>query len=344
MPIDIRCEHCHSSFQLADKALEKFAGKKVKCPTCKQPILVPGEPTSGSAGSSGEVVQSGQISAAQSSAQQRPPVLDKPAASKPDGATAKTIATKKQAADKWYLQTEEGEQYGPVTKAELDQWLAEGRIDASCQILCEGWDQWRWAEDVYPQLAAPPMPVLEGAHEPEETLGQAGAGAGQPELPVIDVRPPLPPRQSAPALDGARTGVKRPGILIWIIFYWIFVACSRLVTSLAISFFARFTEAVYSYFPTHASVSIFLDILATFVLYLGLFTLVVCYGLWTFRRWALIGARVLSLVDVACSLLFFIEVGYRGELFVYAVAFFITSIAILVYLYGSSKVSELFRE
>jgi|GEM_PF-1280285 len=187
MPIDIRCEHCHSSFQLADKALEKFAGKKVKCPTCKQPILVPGEPTSGSAGSSGEVVQSGQISAAQSTAQQRPPVLDKPAVSKPDGATAKTIATKKQAADKWYLQTEEGEQYGPVTKAELDQWLAEGRIDASCQILCEGWDQWRWAEDVYPELAGTPTaPVIDTGE------GRSGSAA------YVPVVAPLPAGQTAP--------------------------------------------------------------------------------------------------------------------------------------------------
>jgi len=188
MPITIRCEHCHASFQLADKALEKFAGKKVKCPTCKQPILVPGEPGSGSAGSSGEVVQSGQISAVQPTTQQQPPVQDRSAASKPEGATAKPGVTKKQAADKWYLQTEEGDQYGPVTKAELDQWLAEGRIDASCQILCEGWDQWRWAEDVYPQLAGTSAsPVIDTGG------GQTSSAA---HVPVVG---PLPAGQTAPA-------------------------------------------------------------------------------------------------------------------------------------------------
>lgn len=62
------------------------------------------------------------------------------------------------AADQWYLQADGGEKFGPVSKADLDGWLEDGRIDASCQILCEGWEEWKWAEDVYPQLAQTPVP------------------------------------------------------------------------------------------------------------------------------------------------------------------------------------------
>lgn len=55
--------------------------------------------------------------------------------------------------DQWYVQTEEDEQYGPVSKQELDAWVAEQRVDASCQILKEGWSKWKWAAEVYPELA-----------------------------------------------------------------------------------------------------------------------------------------------------------------------------------------------
>jgi len=55
--------------------------------------------------------------------------------------------------DKWYLKTEDQTQYGPVPKAELDSWVAEGRLTARCQVLREGDPQWQWASDVYPQLA-----------------------------------------------------------------------------------------------------------------------------------------------------------------------------------------------
>ena len=47
------------------------------------------------------------------------------------------------------------QQYGPVTKAELDGWAKEGRLDASCQLYRSGWADWKWAAEVYPQLNAP---------------------------------------------------------------------------------------------------------------------------------------------------------------------------------------------
>lgn len=57
----------------------------------------------------------------------------------------------------WHVQTADGAHYGPVTKADLDAWVADERLDAECQVLMDGWDQWKWAEEVYPQLAAAPQ-------------------------------------------------------------------------------------------------------------------------------------------------------------------------------------------
>lgn len=55
--------------------------------------------------------------------------------------------------DRWFVKTGTGDEYGPVTKAELDTWLTEDRLDDDCQLLQEGWEQWKWASDVYPSLA-----------------------------------------------------------------------------------------------------------------------------------------------------------------------------------------------
>jgi hypothetical protein len=66
------------------------------------------------------------------------------------------------------MRTPDGRQYGPVSRLELDAWFGEGRIDADCQILCEGWNQWKWASDVYPQLEStvPEIVPIDGATNP----------------------------------------------------------------------------------------------------------------------------------------------------------------------------------
>lgn len=52
------------------------------------------------------------------------------------------------------MRTPDGLTYGPVAKAELDQWLQQGRVTAQSLVLCEGDGQWVWAAKLYPQLAA----------------------------------------------------------------------------------------------------------------------------------------------------------------------------------------------
>jgi hypothetical protein len=54
----------------------------------------------------------------------------------------------------WHVQTEDGQQYGPISKAELDGWVAEQRVTSQCQLLQQGGAQWQWADEVYPSLRA----------------------------------------------------------------------------------------------------------------------------------------------------------------------------------------------
>jgi len=56
------------------------------------------------------------------------------------------------ATESWYMRSPEGQQFGPIDKAELDRWVADGRVTADDQVLREGSDQWRRAGDVYPIL------------------------------------------------------------------------------------------------------------------------------------------------------------------------------------------------
>jgi phage FluMu protein Com len=81
-------------------------------------------------------------------------------------------------ADAWQLKTEDGQQYGPVTKTELDQWFAEGRLTPQSQVLKSGAPQWQWATDVYPQLQASRnfAVVTPVEQNPFAFVGTGGAG------------------------------------------------------------------------------------------------------------------------------------------------------------------------
>ena len=154
MPVEVKCDSCNKRFRVPDK----YAGKRVKCPGCKGAIDVPGAAPSGAKPSS-------------------------PA--KPAGKTTPAEDTQ------WYLQSEDGEQYGPVSREELDGWVAEGRIDASCQLLRDGWEQWKWAEDVFPQVSHAGAEAGQAAAEESPFAGIGDSGSQQ------DINPFASPQEAA---------------------------------------------------------------------------------------------------------------------------------------------------
>lgn len=121
MPIEVKCEGCGRTLRGHDT----LAGKRVKCPNCAAVVELPSL-----------TVEESPKKPSEEQAPDKTPVDDVP----------------RQKAE-WYMQTDDGDEYGPVTKDELDQWVKDGRVDKSCQLLQEGWEQWKWAEHIYPELA-----------------------------------------------------------------------------------------------------------------------------------------------------------------------------------------------
>lgn len=94
------------------------------------------------------------------------------------------------ASNLWFLKAEDGSDYGPVDKPILDQWYAEGRISADCQVLHVGDEQWHWASDLFPEL--------------EEGQGEVAKGLPLNRYDISDL---LPPVVAAPAYPSGMYGL-----------------------------------------------------------------------------------------------------------------------------------------
>lgn len=159
MPITVKCPSCQKAFRAPDAA----AGRTVKCPACTKPLTVTAAESSGEvssttgrqtsavrvASSSGlkKAVAPATGSESPASAPKAPRTRPSTTASSPGPVKAVAVA------DHWYVQSESGEQYGPISRRELDTWVAESRVTSASQVLQNGWDQWKWAGELYPELS-----------------------------------------------------------------------------------------------------------------------------------------------------------------------------------------------
>lgn len=158
MPIQIQCPTCEKAFKVKDA----FAGKKIRCPKCKEGVIQ--VPQAGAGSTAGKTTQQKSASAGaatKSKAADSGAVSDKAAMQSPN--------------TMWHLKTEDGEIYGPITRTELDEWYAEGRVSAECQIIIDGASQWKWANELYPELDQEEA----GGSEPSPfDFGGGGGGGG----------------------------------------------------------------------------------------------------------------------------------------------------------------------
>lgn len=173
MPLQVICPSCSTKLKAPDTA----AGKKTKCPKCQAVVTVPVDAPQATAETSAKST----------------------AGTGKGGGTKTGKSLPKAKADNWFMQTPDGNQYGPVARVELNQWHQEGRITSECQLLKEGADQWQWANEIYPDLestapaSAPTKPTTDqqfgldplGASTglvplPHDPLGLAGAAGGVP--------------------------------------------------------------------------------------------------------------------------------------------------------------------
>jgi len=124
---------------------DELAGKKVKCPGCATVLHVPAASTAAAAG---------------------------------PGSSAGGSS----AGGGFYVKTDDGATYGPVSKTELDQWVTEGRLNSESQILREGAAQWQWASDEYPQLDQSASGG--GQSNPFDFAAQGGGAGGGGGFPI----------------------------------------------------------------------------------------------------------------------------------------------------------------
>jgi hypothetical protein len=113
MPIETSCHGCRKLLRVADE----HAGKTARCPGCGTIYTVPGKSV-GQAAAPGYAYASAWVAAE----------------------------------ERWTLKTPDGALYGPASRADLDRWLAEGRITPDSHLQPQGAFQWLPAAQVYPQL------------------------------------------------------------------------------------------------------------------------------------------------------------------------------------------------
>lgn len=129
MSIEFSCPGCQKTLRVSDE----HAGKQARCPQCQTIAMVPGNAASG---------------AGSSFASFPPPETS---AFNPVGGGS---AGENLQSGQWRLRIDDGREFGPVDRKELDQWMAEGRVTPSSQVQRDGETNWRLATELYPALAS----------------------------------------------------------------------------------------------------------------------------------------------------------------------------------------------
>lgn len=158
-----------------------LVGKKVQCPRCKTKFRVQNTPE--------EQPASAEANAAASvkSPEQTPPKKEKP----------KPVAE----VEEWFLLTDDAKQYGPMARAKIDAWHREGRVQRDCQIFRRGWAQWKWADEVYPDLAPAPSSSTAVVPEPPRDRGKHQNIAEDAALFTKSVKKTAAPSKIQPSED-----------------------------------------------------------------------------------------------------------------------------------------------
>ena len=180
MGIRFFCPHCDRRLHVKDF----LAGKKGICPHCDESIVIPREstllkdslPDEGSAESTGDGTKKGtggpakRASGKSSKSKPTPatvttngdsqesgpesvpkmPVAVPPASPETDAGELDPIAIGPHLI--WYVRPPSGGQYGPAEGDVMRQWLKEGRVTAESLVWQEGWDEWRSAIEVFPEI------------------------------------------------------------------------------------------------------------------------------------------------------------------------------------------------
>jgi len=77
----------------------------------------------------------------------------------------------------WYVQTGDGAEHGPMSRAQLERLVSSGRLNCFCRVRHQTWSDWKWAEDLFPQLTELDQAASAGDDARRETAVKAPPGA-----------------------------------------------------------------------------------------------------------------------------------------------------------------------
>lgn len=147
MGIRFACHHCRHPMHVKDF----LAGKRGKCPECKQQIRIPLADATYS-------LPPQQEGASTPSSTDNPSPISTPTVAKEERASSlpatetNTVTAPAPAQVQWLVRPPSGGQYGPAPEELLRTWIAENRVTADSYLWAEGQPNWRLASEVFPEL------------------------------------------------------------------------------------------------------------------------------------------------------------------------------------------------
>jgi len=153
MVLITRCPACDYTCRFADD----LAGQAVRCFSCRNEYTLPSPDASDT---DGQVTDEQSKTPDPSESEHTAAIREETPASPPedpwqDVETAASSSADSPRSDQWWAQTAAGDEYGPVTKPELDNWVRAGRIDQTFRLR-QGQGMWHPATDVFTDLPGAP--------------------------------------------------------------------------------------------------------------------------------------------------------------------------------------------
>lgn len=140
---------------------------------------------------------------------------------------------------------------------------------------------------------------------------------------------------------------RRPAMLVWIVFLWGINGLASIAVGTILSYVATFVGGVErasrDLFGAHDVSVLAAEMLALFALlafHFGLLMEVTCYGLWTFRRWALSLAKTVAGITAALSVIGVVVALITRQAIVVSLAGLFVNCGIWFYFVGSSNFSR----
>jgi hypothetical protein len=213
-------------------------------------------------------------------------------------------------AEAWTLKTEEGQEYGPVSRAELDQWFEEGRITADSQVLLTGAPQWQWATDLYPALSQPTASTIAASSGSDSAVFDPGGSTVRQGGSSVARRGSSVSRHSSVGTRTSARGKGSPAVQYLAIATYIIGSIQALFGILFMVFgaglAALFTGAAASSGDAEAAqaagaiggiMTAFFVGIGIFIIVLSIPTFVAAYGLMQRKQWG----RILTLILAALT-------------------------------------------